>query len=455
MQESASRYSVEVDYPPQFYREHAPVWLNTVLTALGFRHPSSARPTWCEVGCGSGVSLIILAASNPSTTFYGIDINPRHVDQARALAEKAGVANVVFRCADICHDQDASEFDYIVAHGIYSWVSPSVRLAIRRFIGRRLKPGGVALLHYLALPGAANFMALHGLFRALHLDRQTATRETISNGVKILDELQARRAGFFVAHPVASGMARQIASDDPDYTAHDYLNDNYAPQAVAEVIHAMRHEGLEFVGSASPMDNLDEFSVPGNLCDLFRAQKSVAMRETIRDLASNQSSRLDLYMRERRSLTSAEHLTALRKLRFRRLPTAPSKGSLTFETCIGKVEGPSEIFSPILERMAAGEDASYSQIESLPAFSGNTGIVNQALHAMMGASLIHPILEDASSPEPARRLNGVLIDRCREGYRIPALAAPLLGSGLPLQPDDLDRLSSGFKLPTDAQRLLH
>ncbi|MCX8995967.1 class I SAM-dependent methyltransferase [Rhizobiaceae bacterium BDR2-2] len=449
-----SDYLLDVPYTPQFHREHAPLWFQAVLTALGRPQPVTQGASWCEVGCGSGLGLIVLAATNPSTTFHGIDINPEHIAQARALAEEAGIGNVEFRCADLRQAESLPGFDYIVVRGIYSWVSPEVRQAIRRFVGQKLNPGGIALLHYLALPGGADFIAVHSLFRALHLQSGTSVRDSIRAGQDILLKLHEGKAGFFNTHPVAEIKAQQIATDDADYTAHDYLNEYYVPLSSAEVIGSMSQEGLHFAGSAVPFDNLDDFSVPGNLIALFRAQKTQIMRETVRDFASNQLSRVDLYMHAARPLAAAEHFAALRRLRFRALPGAPVKGGLAFDARIGKVEGPAQIFSPILERFAGGQSVSYAEIEALPVFRANPGIVNQALHALLGAGLVHPVPEAVSDPAPARRLNAVLLERHRAGQAVPALAAPALASGLYLQPEDLEALSRSDDVPQAVRHLL-
>lgn len=453
-----SDYLVEVPYPPQFHREHSPLWLDTVLTALGQQQRSGGSASWCEIGCGSGLGLIILAAANPETSFHGIDVNPAHIEQARSLAERSGVTNIRFHCADLRNIADMPEFDYIIAHGIYSWVSPEVREAIRWFMGGHLKADGVALLHYLTLPGAADSMAFHALFRAVHQEHGASPADAVDQGNDILTALQTGHSGFFAAHPLAVGMARQIALDEPNYTAHDYLNDDYAPQSSAQVIRAMQDEGLSFVGSASPMDNLDDFTIPGNLRRLFAAQKSVAMREAIRDMASNQFSRMDLYRRGPRSMQASEHFAGLRRLRFTRLNKLPPEGGVMFETRIGKIEGPSEIFSPILERLGSGSSVPYEEIETAPVFQRNPGLLNQALHALMGAGYIHPVAEDrpeaANALALASKLNDMLIGQCRSGQRIPALAAPALASGVALLPDHLTALFNGEELPCDLQRLL-
>src|SRR5690606_25339785 len=72
-------YITEVAYPPQFHREHAPVWLGAVLAALGTKVPEGTSRVYCEIGCGSAFGLLLLAATNPSMTFHGIDINLEHI----------------------------------------------------------------------------------------------------------------------------------------------------------------------------------------------------------------------------------------------------------------------------------------------------------------------------------------------------------------------------------------
>lgn len=438
-----SEYLLDIAYTAQFHREHAPGWFDAVLTALGRTPPAATDPHWCEVGIGPGVGLAILAATNPGVTFHGIDINPKHIEQARELADAAGLANVVFHCVDLQSAQALPAFDYIVVRGLYSWVSPQMRQAIHRFAGQWLKPDGVALLHHLALPGAAELMAFHGLFGALHREAGLPAREAIRAGQDILRTLRDGKAGFFALHPAAALKTEQIMTDDVDHTIHDFLNDHYMPLPVAEVIAGMEAHGLALAGSAVPLDNLDDFTVPGNLRPLLQAQKHVAMRETIRDFACNKSFRIDLYTRNRAALAVDDHVAALRRQRFTALPGLPPKGGVTFDTQIGKVEGPAPLFSPVLERFARDGTVGYADIEALPAFAGAPGLVNQVLHALMGAGAIHPAPRQAPDPEPSRRLNALLLDRHRAGQRVPALAAPTLGSGIAIASRDLDALATG------------
>ena len=454
MPDDGSDYLLEVPYPPQFYREHAPLWLRTVLAANGRRHSAEADPTWCEVGCGSGLGLIVLAATNPSTTFHGIDVNPRHIDDARAFAAAAGIGNVRFHRADIRQADHLPAFDHIVVRGLYSWVAPEIRRAIDQFTASHLRPGGVALIHYLALPGAADFTAFHGLFRAIGLRTGTSARETVRAGLDMIARLREGRAGFFATHPVAERMARQIAADHPDYTAHDYLNDHYAPLSSAEVIHHLHGQGLRFAGSATPFDNLDDFSVPGNLRALCAAQPDIGLREAMKDVAGNQFSRLDLYVRDTAPLPAEARDATPGNLHFRALPGAPRTGGLSFASRIGQVAGDASVFGPVLELFASGDVISDDAVAALPRFAANPASAGVVLQAMMGAGLIHPAPDAPADPEPARRVNALLLERRRAGAVIPALASPALASALFLPPELLDVCAAGQALPAEVQRLL-
>jgi len=152
-------YQVGIPYTVGFYSELAPNHLESALLFAGFRvNLAKAGATYCELGCGYGLTTLILAASNPQISFVGVDFNPTHIVAANALAESAHLRNVRF--VEASFDElldprfaDLGEFDVIALHGIYSWVAPSVRRAIVKFADAKLKTGGVLYVSYNAAPG--------------------------------------------------------------------------------------------------------------------------------------------------------------------------------------------------------------------------------------------------------------------------------------------------------------
>ncbi len=52
-----------------------------------------------DVGCGHGVSTIVMAQAFPKSQFFGFDYHPPSIDRAREMAKEANVTNVKFEVA--------------------------------------------------------------------------------------------------------------------------------------------------------------------------------------------------------------------------------------------------------------------------------------------------------------------------------------------------------------------
>src|SRR5262249_7721736 len=107
-----------------------------------------------EVGCASGANIIAMAARYPEATCVGIDHAERQVEIARREVAAIGLQNL--RSPHMPLEKFPAEwgqFDYIIVHGILSWIPPDVQKALYALCGRALTPHGVAYLSYNALPG--------------------------------------------------------------------------------------------------------------------------------------------------------------------------------------------------------------------------------------------------------------------------------------------------------------
>src|SRR6185295_9749716 len=95
--------------------------------------------------------------THPPGEFHAIDAFAPHIAHAQQLCETAGIANLTLHARDFASaiDVDLPDFDYVIAHGVYSWIDARGREDFRRFVERRLKPGGIALVSYNAMPGWA------------------------------------------------------------------------------------------------------------------------------------------------------------------------------------------------------------------------------------------------------------------------------------------------------------
>ena len=132
-------YFADNGYTFGYYREMAPCYLAWAALLQGVIVPTR-NFRYIDLGCGQGLGLILQAACHPESEFVGVDFMPAHVAHARRLAQAAGITNVRFIEGDFTAlENDASaladaagaplegQTDYVVAHGIASWVSPTVR----------------------------------------------------------------------------------------------------------------------------------------------------------------------------------------------------------------------------------------------------------------------------------------------------------------------------------------
>src|SRR5262245_34461844 len=118
-------YITDAGYADTFFRELSPVWLNYVAVLTGVRPRIVTNPfTYLELGCGFGTSAIVNAGAFPIGQFHACDINAAHIEHAERHAAALEIDNIHFHRAsfDQLGGLNLPAFDYIVLHGVYSWV---------------------------------------------------------------------------------------------------------------------------------------------------------------------------------------------------------------------------------------------------------------------------------------------------------------------------------------------
>lgn len=158
--------------------ESHPSRLYTAALLLGLS-PRPAPVATCrvlELACGDGSNLLSIAESLPAATCLGIDLAARHIEAAQADARALGLTNVRFQQGDLLtlKKEDLGEFDYILAHGLYSWVPRPVQDGLLSLCKQHLAPGGVAFVSYNVLPG----WRVHSILRDFMLFHTHKTADT-------------------------------------------------------------------------------------------------------------------------------------------------------------------------------------------------------------------------------------------------------------------------------------
>jgi len=450
-------YISDVEYPRHFHRETMPVWLVSVLSALGRRTPDLAQPyTWLELGCGTGLGAAVAAATNPQGRFIGIDADVQAIAAARALAHAAGIANAEFHCLSFDEAAAAQELlppcDFIVAHGVYSWVGPADRQAMRRLAAHRLKPGGVLYVSYMSQPGAGVFAAAQRLMRLGTRRTHGTSADKARAGRALLRRLANAGAGYFSEHPSALRELGQMEQSGADYLAHEYLNAFRDALHGADVMAEFGEANCEYAGSATPFENIDAVSLPGAtqtlLAKLRNDGADVAEIETFKDIVRNQNLRRDIYQRRPTHgaslLPPDAHRAALLAQRVGLLPAAPlqragRRGELVFDTRIGPVRLAASHAAPLLDALENGP-CSYAELARLPAYVGQPGFVSQLLQMLAWAGWLH-----FARPAPSSAPTGPADAPGRLLRALAGLPAPAGGAIVPSQ-----AIGSAWPVPADA-----
>ena len=145
-------------YISSAFSETSPARLEALASFLSLTPPPSKTAKVLEIGCSYGGNLFPFAIANPQAKVLGIDLSEVQINKAKELAEQMRVDNIEFMAKDICDFTDADvrdygKFDYIICHGVYSWVPDVVKDAILKTIKRFLSPNGVAYVSYNVYPG--------------------------------------------------------------------------------------------------------------------------------------------------------------------------------------------------------------------------------------------------------------------------------------------------------------
>lgn len=241
----------ETPYTSDAFPQSAPGRLAAIAHVFGLEPPDVATGRVLEIGCAAGGNLIPFAVAHPGAHIVGLDLSPVQIGLAQTRAAALGLDNVRFVAADIAALDVAAlgRFDYIVAHGVYSWVPDNVREALLAACGAALAPHGVAYLSYNTYPGWKSKEVMRDAM--LLASGASATPEAkVSDAREIVEFLEGSvPADGVMARVLAEFRVRDEAFDD-SLLLHDELEAFNAPCYFYEMLHHAGRHGLAYLAEA-------------------------------------------------------------------------------------------------------------------------------------------------------------------------------------------------------------
>lgn len=434
----ARGYPVSEPYPPSWHPFQSPAHLRVVCALMGvaWEVGPDTPMSIAEVGCGTGYTAAMLAAGNPRAQVLGLDYNAAHIAEARSLASAAGLNNLRYQEADLAELSDAEldrmpEFDLITVHGVWSWVGDPVREGLLRLLRRRLKAGGVVMISYNALPGAAGTLGLARLARSAMLAAGNSV-----DGLAATKHLVQRLVAAEAVHFPSSGWRRLFTDEStvarPGYVLHEFLTEHWRPSFFADVAAAMGSARCEYVGSATIDENFPQMTLSPAQRELWNEAPDEASRELIQDLCVPRAFRRDVYVRGLRRVPRDPAVDALRVASASHLP-----GKVSLQAQSGVAELP----QPLIDAVRAALNTGPQTIAALRALPGCGNVSPSELAALLiGSRSAVPLWRQpggdadwARDVTTAKRFNTVAAERLAVfgvGSGQLGLATPATGGGL-------------------------
>ena len=241
----------EIPYPGGVFPSTHPENLATLAELRGMTPAPVGRCRILELGCGFGANLLPMAFHYPKAEFVGIDLSGSSIARGQQNVAALGLNNIVLRHLDILDvGPDFGAFDYIVSHGVYSWVPEPVREKMIRIFKDNLAPQGVCYVSYNAYPfsHARNLVRDVALFHTRHI---SDPREKVAQARAILRFVNDAAAADSVHGAILREQYARIEKMADEFFFHDDLNEIAQAFLLHQVVERAQTVGLQYLGDAS------------------------------------------------------------------------------------------------------------------------------------------------------------------------------------------------------------
>ena len=221
----------ELTYKSAAFAQSSPYKLEACATLLGINPPPCKNAKVLEIGCSFGGNLIPFAVNNKNARVVGIDLSGEQIRRGQEIVKEIGLDNLELIHGDICEFKSDEKFDYIIAHGVFSWVPDFVKDAILRVVRENLSQNGVAFISYNTYPGwkvkdvVRDLMLLAAKDKESTEDRLKAAREAL---LVYKDFLLTKDNEYYekkIPAKMLMHWVEEVLSKSDFYIAHEFLED--------------------------------------------------------------------------------------------------------------------------------------------------------------------------------------------------------------------------------------
>ncbi|HXR88090.1 MAG TPA: class I SAM-dependent methyltransferase [Stellaceae bacterium] len=233
------------DAHPQTHIAH----LFTIGRLFNLTPPDFRKARVLDLGCASGSNIIPMAAEYADAQFVGIDLSDAQIRRGQDLIGRAGLKNIVLKAQSIADFGTSGEpFDYIICHGVFSWIPPDIRTSLLKIVRQNLSPNGLAVVSYNAMPGWGAVRSLRDIM-LYHTAGFPTPAEKVAQARALLQFILDSQGDF--NSPYRAFLEQEVnllKAANPNYFFHEYLEEHNQPFYLHEVVAMAAREDLAYLG---------------------------------------------------------------------------------------------------------------------------------------------------------------------------------------------------------------
>jgi SAM-dependent methyltransferase len=298
----------QTPYPDLSYLHTHPDRLATIANLLGLETALVTQCRVLEFGCAAGGNLIPMAYGLRNSEFVGIDFSPVQIAAGQERLHQLGLRNCTLLCADIgsMAAEELGQFDFIVAHGVYSWVPGPVRDRLLALCKRMLAPAGVAYVSYNTLPGwhfnglLREAMLYHSKKATTPQEQAELAREMLSFVAENAPQEQGAYGALFRNY--VEFLEKDLKGGEYAYLLHDELEEVNDPVYFHQFVEHAEHHGLQYLCEAELKTVLPHTFGPQAAGKLQQMARNGIEIEQYMDFLRNRMFRQTLLVHEERKV---------------------------------------------------------------------------------------------------------------------------------------------------------
>ncbi len=336
VQAAQAEYSYDlVPYESQPFAQSQPDQTAAMAKLFGMSPVDPSKARVLELGCSAGGNIISLAARYPGMQVTGVELSRVEVEQGQKMIAEMGLKNIQIRQANILDVvKEKGQYDYIIAHGVYSWVPPHVQDAILQICGDQLSEHGIAYISYNVFPGWKMREVIREMM-LFHAGGLTDPKAKLQQGRAILEYARKINSTDSAFGKLLAQEAELVMKANDYYLFHDHMEENNNPCYFKDFAARASSKKLAYLGEASLTDMAPQRfggDIPQTLAMLSNG--SILATEQYMDLFTNRMFRQTLLVKEQQApkLVRALNPQSVRHLYFSATLTkdtaAPPEGSL-------------------------------------------------------------------------------------------------------------------------------